>query len=118
MLTSTLCRLPNHVGDCCMALPGLRLLEASGLTPVLTGKRWAEDLLAGTGWRFEPIEGHVTEDLGRIRNIARRWGEHPKGLLFPQLIKFSASLPHWGYSQCGIPHRFSPYSSRYGCTGT
>ena len=51
--------------------------------PVLTGKRWAEDLLAGTGWRFEPIEGHVTEDLDRMRNIARRWGGHPKGLLFP-----------------------------------
>ena len=73
-----------------MALPGLRLLEASGLTPVLTGKRWAEDLLAGTGWRFEPIEGHVTEDLDRMRNIARRWGGHPKGLLFPN--SFSSAL--------------------------
>ena len=74
IMLNVLCRIPNHVGDCCMALPGLRLLEASGLTPVLTGKRWAEDLLAGTGWRFEPIEGHVTEDLGE--NI-------PRGCSFP-----------------------------------
>ena len=106
------CRIPNHVGDCCMALPGLRLLEASGLTPVLTGKRWAEDLLAGTGWRFEPIEGHVTEDLDRIRNIARRWGGHPKGLLFPN--SFSSALLYriGGIRSAGFPHRFSPYSVR------
>ena len=73
-----------------MALPGLRLLEASGLTPILTGKRWAEDLLAGTGWRFEPIEGHVTEDVDRIRNISRRFGGNPRGLLFPN--SFSSAL--------------------------
>ena len=100
------CRIPNHVGDCCMALPGLRLLEASGLTPVLTGKRWAEDLLAGTGWRFEPIEGHVTEDLDRMRNIARRWGGHPKGLLFPN--SFSSALLYriGGIRSAGFPTDF------------
>ncbi len=100
------CRIPNHVGDCCMALPGLRLLEASGLTPILTGKRWAEDLLAGTGWRFEPIEGHVTEDLDRMRNIARRWGGHPKGLLFPN--SFSSALLYriGGIRSAGFPTDF------------
>ena len=41
------CRLPNHVGDCCMTLPSLRLLEASGFTPYLVGKRFAEDLMLG-----------------------------------------------------------------------
>ena len=64
-----LCRLPNHVGDCCMCLPALRLLSASGFTPALVGKRWAEDLLAGMGWRFDPIEGKVSEDLSRIFNF-------------------------------------------------
>lgn len=77
-MTQILCRLPNHVGDCCMALPGLRLLEASGLTPVLTGKRWAEDLLAGTGWRFEPIEGHVTEDFHAFEILRGTLVRRPK----------------------------------------
>lgn len=102
-MPKVLCRLPNHVGDCCMALPGLRLLEASGVTPILTGKRWAEDLLAGTGWRFEPIEGHVTEDFSRIRNIARYYGPNPRGLLFPNSL--SSAVLYWigGIRSAGFP---------------
>ena len=89
-MPNVLCRLPNHVGDCCMALPALRLLEASGFTPMLTGKRWAEDLMSGMGWRFDPIEGHVTEDLHRIRYISNHLGPRPLGLLFPN--SFSSAL--------------------------
>ena len=59
-MTTVLCRLPNHVGDCCMCMPALRLLQASGYTPALVGKRWAGDLVAGMGWRFDPIEGHFS----------------------------------------------------------
>lgn len=89
-MPNVLCRLPNHVGDCCMTLPALRLLEASGFTPMLTGKRWAEDLMSGMGWRFAPIEGHVTEDLHRIRYISNHLGPRPLGLLFPN--SFSSAL--------------------------
>lgn len=89
-MPNVLCRLPNHVGDCCMTLPALRLLEASGFTPMLTGKRWAEDLMSGMGWRFDPIEGHVTEDLHRIRYISNHLGPRPLGLLFPN--SFSSAL--------------------------
>ncbi len=94
-MPTILCRLPNHVGDCCMCLPALRLLEASGFTPALVGKRWAEDLMAGMGWRFDPITGHVTEDVKRIRYLAQNAGAQ-KGLLFPNslgsalLFKFGA----------------------------
>lgn len=88
-MPNVLCRLPNHVGDCCMTLPALRLLEASGFTPMLTGKRWAEDLMSGMGWRFDPI-GHVTEDLHRIRYISNHLGPRPLGLLFPN--SFSSAL--------------------------
>lgn len=77
-----LCRLPNHVGDCCMCLPALRLLEASGFTPALVGKRWAEDLMSGMGWRFDPIEGSVAEDLSRIRYVAQN-ANASCALLFP-----------------------------------
>ena len=89
-MPNVLCRLPNHVGDCCMTLPALRLLEASGFTPMLTGKRWAEDLMSGMGWRFDPIEGHGTEDLHRIRYISNHLGPRPLGLLFPN--SFSPAL--------------------------
>lgn len=89
-MPNVLCRLPNHVGDCCMTLPALRLLEASGFTPMLTGKRWAEDLMSGMGWRFDPIEGHVTENLHRIRYISNHLGPRPLGLLFPN--SFSSAL--------------------------
>lgn len=89
-MPNVLCRLPNHVGDCCMTLPALRLLDASGFTPMLTGKRWAEDLMSGMGWRFDPIEGHVSEDLHRIRYISNHLGPRPLGLLFPN--SFSSAL--------------------------
>ena len=105
-MTNILCRLPNHVGDCCMALPGLRLLEASGFKPVLMGKRWAEDLLAGTGWRFEPIEGHITEDFTRIRNLARHYGPSPKGILFPNSFSSALLFSIGGIQNSGFPTDF------------
>ena len=77
-----ICRLPNHVGDCCMTLPALRLLDASGFTPYLVGKRFAEDLMLGMGWRFDPIEGHVTEDLSRLHYLSEQQHK-PLGILFP-----------------------------------
>lgn len=72
-----------------MCLPALRLLAASGFTPALVGKRWAEDLLAGMGWRFDPIEGKVSEDLSRIRYLASN-ANASQGLLFPN--SFSSAL--------------------------
>lgn len=65
-----------------MCLPALHLLEASGCMPAMVGKRWAEDLMAGPGWRFDPIEGKVSEDLSRIRYVAQN-AHAEKGLLFP-----------------------------------
>lgn len=81
-MSVVLCRLPNHVGDCCMCLPALRLLQASGFTPALVGKRWAEDLMSGMGWRFDPIEGKVSEDISRIHYVAHN-ANASAGLLFP-----------------------------------
>ena len=84
-MSTVLCRLPNHVGDCCMCLPALRLLEASGYKIALVGKRWAGDLMAGMGWRFDPIEGHVFDDLGRMKYLIQNCGAD-RGLLFPNSL--------------------------------
>lgn len=96
-----LCRLPNHVGDCCMCLPALRLLEASGFTPALVGKRWAEDLMAGMGWRFDPIEGHVSEDLSRIRYVAHN-AQATQGLLFPNSFGSALLFRFGGLKTTGL----------------
>ena len=38
--------------------------------------------MSGMGWRFDPIEGHVTEDINRIRYLADN-AQATRGLLFP-----------------------------------
>lgn len=43
-------RLPNWVGDVCMALPALHLLARS-FTVIAVGRPWAVDLLAGMPWQ-------------------------------------------------------------------
>ncbi len=90
MPKTVLCRLPNHVGDCVMTLPALRLLADSGYTPCLLGKRFAEDLLLGMGWRYDPIEGRVLDDVTPVREIAGSFPERPSGVLFPN--SFSSAL--------------------------
>lgn len=79
-------------------MPALRLLEASGYTPALVGKRWAGDLVAGMGWRFDPIEGHFFEDVSRIRFVARNAGAK-FGLLFPNSFN-SALLFKFAHVRC------------------
>ena len=106
-MPNVLCRLPNHVGDCCMTLPALRLLEASGFTPMLTGKRWAEDLMSGMGWRFDPIEGHVTEDLHRIRYISNHLGPRPA---FSEFLQFGPAFLHRARAQRGLSYGWPPLS--------
>ncbi len=48
-------RLPNWVGDVCMALPALHRLRAAGCDLRLFGRGWARDLLAGTGWSVHAL---------------------------------------------------------------
>lgn len=47
-------RLPNWVGDVCMALPALAALAEVGELTLL-GRSWAGDLLAGMGWSVGPM---------------------------------------------------------------
>ena len=47
MSSDLLVRLPNHLGDACMALPALDLLAARGHSLTLAGRPWAAELFAG-----------------------------------------------------------------------
>ncbi|MGZ9031995.1 MAG: glycosyltransferase family 9 protein [Burkholderiaceae bacterium] len=66
-----------------MALPALHLLAASGCTPALVGRAWAEDLFAGQGWSFGAIAGQLFRDIARVRAHARELGSSPCGVLLP-----------------------------------
>ena len=66
-------RLPNWVGDVCMALPALNALEAAGFNLHLVGRGWAKDLLAGHGWPVTALpkplkEARATLAALRVRN--------------------------------------------------
>lgn len=101
-MTLVLVRLPNHVGDACMALPALRLLAESGCTPALVGKPWAGELFAGQGWRFDPIEGRLLRDMARIRALANNLGPQPRGVLMPNSIGSALLFRTAGVRSAGL----------------
>jgi heptosyltransferase-2 len=92
-----LVRLPNWVGDVCMALPALRALEAAGLAPVLAGKSWAADLLAGHGWPLTKLPAGT-----RAAARALREAHAPRrGLLLTNSIGSALALRLAGVSALG-----------------
>ncbi|MBA3709801.1 MAG: hypothetical protein H0W83_13390, partial [Planctomycetes bacterium] len=52
-------RLPNWVGDVCMALPALAALRSAGRELHCFGKGWAIDLLSGMGDRVEKLPSGI-----------------------------------------------------------
>jgi heptosyltransferase II len=81
-------RLPNHVGDACMALPAIRLMAAAGFTPLLVGRPWAETLFAGFGWPTLSLRSSLAADARRLRD--RIGGARLPALVFPN--SFSSAL--------------------------
>lgn len=62
-------RLRNWVGDVTLALPMLQRLQAQGFAPVLVGKGWARDLLAGTGWPVHALPKSTGERVALLRRL-------------------------------------------------
>ena len=70
-----LIRLPNWVGDVCMVLPALDLLEHYKLPYALCGRPWARSLLAGKSIAgFVPMTDSV---LGNRRSVKLFLSQHP-----------------------------------------
>jgi heptosyltransferase II len=65
-----LVRLPNWVGDVCMALPALHALETRGVALRVAGRGWAGDLLAGQGWPAIALPASV-RDAARVLRAER-----------------------------------------------
>jgi heptosyltransferase-2 len=62
-------RLPNWVGDVCMALPALAALHAQGLALHCFGKAWAGDLLAGLPYRVHRLPTGLFAAAAALRAV-------------------------------------------------
>ena len=67
-------RLPNWVGDACMALPALRALSERGLELHLFGKGWAGDLFAAHGWPVSKLPAGVRPAITCVRTAGATHG--------------------------------------------
>ena len=62
-------RLPNWVGDACMALPALTALAERGIELHVVGKGWAGDLLSGHGWPVSKLPAGLRAAAGAVRSV-------------------------------------------------
>ena len=62
-----LIRLPNWVGDACMALPAIQALAERGVDVELIGKGWAADLFAAHGWPVTKLPAGLRPAAQAIR---------------------------------------------------
>jgi len=71
MSSDLIVRLPNHLGDACMALPALELLAGRGHALTLAGQRWAADLFAGYPWPVLPLARSRRARIAQLRAHTR-----------------------------------------------
>lgn len=84
-MSPLLVRLPNHLGDACMCLPALELLERSGQALMLVGKSWAAALFEAHGWPVVTPRGSWLERIDALR-VARSARHSDRALLFTNSI--------------------------------
>lgn len=66
-----LVRLPNHLGDACMALPALDVLTDHGFRLTLAGRPWARDLFAAYRWN---VVAFASSRIQALRSTAVKTG--------------------------------------------
>lgn len=80
-------RLPNWVGDVCMSLPVLALLESLGIPYAVCARPWAQELLGGLALQgFIPMSGRVWTDTLRVRTWSRAHPSFKLGLIMPDSL--------------------------------
>ena len=80
---TVLVRLPNHVGDACMALPALHLLRDAGLRCALVGRGWGDSLFEGMHMPYVTIHGSLLHDVASVRRAPRSIEDEMRGLVLP-----------------------------------
>ena len=66
-MQSLVIRLPNHLGDACMALPAIECLAAAGWAPTIAGRSWAVDLLADYPWPVVVLPAARSDGIAALR---------------------------------------------------
>lgn len=104
-------RLPNWIGDVCMALPSLQLLLDTERPVVVCARPWAKALLSGYALHgFIPMTGQWRADrraVSTFKNTHDHTGvNHPVGLLLPDSLSSAlvfrlAAIPSAGYRDDG-----------------
>jgi heptosyltransferase-2 len=92
-----LVRLPNWVGDVCMALPALRALDDAGFALTLAGRGWVADLLAGHGWPLVRLPAGLREAARALRAPGVR-----HGLLLTNSLSSALAFRLAGVSALGL----------------
>jgi heptosyltransferase-2 len=89
-------RLPNWLGDACMALPALARLRAAGFRLACFGRGWAADLLAAESDQVVKLPGGLRADVAAIRAVGAR-----RGVIFPNSIGAALRLRLAGVAAAG-----------------
>ena len=96
--TTVLVRIPNHVGDACMALPALHLLREAGLRYALVGRGWVESLFEGLRSSYLPLQGRLLRDVAHVRQFRASIDGEARGLVLPN--SFGSALM---FALAGVP---------------
>jgi heptosyltransferase-2 len=95
---TVLVRIPNHVGDACMALPALHLLREAGLRCALVGRGWGESLFEGLRLSYLPLQGRLLRDAAHVRQFRASIDGEARGLVLPN--SFGSALM---FALAGVP---------------
>jgi heptosyltransferase-2 len=89
-MQSLIVRLPNHLGDACMALPALDCLAASGCGLTVAGRAWGADLLGAYPWRYITLPAARGEAIAALRAEQRSSPQQRDAVLLTN--SFSSAL--------------------------
>lgn len=88
-----LIRLPNWVGDVCMVLPALELLDQHRVPYALCGRPWVRSLLGGKAMAgFIPMTDSVLGNMRSVKLFLRQHPNYKRGLLLPDSLSSALSF--------------------------
>jgi len=98
---SLIVRLPNHLGDACMALPALDLLAASGIALTLAGRPWARELFGAYPHTVIELCGTRGTRLGALRALRTPGAAAVDALLLTNSFSSALDFRLAGLRACG-----------------
>lgn len=97
-----LIRLPNWIGDACMCLPALEMMQQLGVPYVICGRRWAKSLLSGLRTEgFIEITDSLRDNIRALRQWRREHPTQQLGLLMPDSLSSALAFRLAGIKSAG-----------------